>query len=94
MGQTQHYPPIPISIPIYEDRICRCIGVLQQLQTLLSDDATLDDVVRMLHNFEQEFGAQAQLESVIQRLVSRHVEQQVAHHQKKSAQRPSATQQH
>jgi len=72
MYQTQHYS----MAPVYEDDSCRCIGVLQQLQTLLSIDATLADVARMIRCFQQEFGVQEQLENVIQSLVSRVLKQQ------------------
>lgn len=74
MNQVQTY----LLTPVYEEGSCRCIGVLQQLQTLLGNDATLTDVVRVVQRFQHEFGAQAQLEQVIQSLVGRFLEQQIA----------------
>lgn len=65
-------------VPKYDDSFCRRIGVLQQLQLLLSETATLDDVAQLIHCFQQEFGVQEQLEDVIQHLVGSSLREQVA----------------
>ena len=63
--------------PYYPDKLCRSIGVLQQLQTLLGDDATLDDVAQVIRRLQREFGPQTQLENVIQFMVCLSLEKQV-----------------
>lgn len=65
-------------MPKYNDYFCRSIGVLQQLQTLLSKTATLGDVAQLIHGFQQEFGVQEHLEDVIQHLVRSSLEEQIA----------------
>ena len=75
MDQTQEY----VLTPRYEDDLCRSIGVLQQLQMLVSNNATLDDVAQVVQSFQQKFGVQEQLESVIQCLVSQSLGEQMAH---------------
>lgn len=74
MYQEQNYA-LP---PRYETVLCRGIGVLQHIQTLLSTDATLNDVARLVQGLQQEFGAQEQLEDVIQTLVSRSLKEQLS----------------
>lgn len=66
-------------MPRYEDHFRQRIGVLQQLQILLSNDATLGDVAQLIQCFQQEFGVQEQLEYVIQRLVGCSLEEQITH---------------
>lgn len=73
MYQTQQYSVIPV----YWDDSRRSVGVLQHLQTLLKNGATLADVAQMIRHFQQEFGPQAPLEQVIQSLVSRSLKEQI-----------------
>lgn len=73
MYQTQHYSVIPI----YWDDSSRSVGVLQQLQILLRNDATLADIAQVIQNFQREFGAQESLENVIQSLVGRSLKKQI-----------------
>lgn len=54
----------------------RYIGVLQQLQQLLYHDATLRDIEQVVQGLLQEFGGQQSLETVIQHLVSRSLQEQ------------------
>lgn len=86
MHQAQKYS----LIPMYQDTFSRCIGVLQQFQKLLSNDATLDDIAQLVQSLQQEFGTQEQLECVIQTLVSRSLEEQLAHRQNRSRREPAA----
>lgn len=62
---------------VYRDDFSRSIGVLQHLQTLLKNDATLADVAQMIQSFQHEFGVQELLENVIQSLVSRTLQNQI-----------------
>lgn len=74
-AQPTGYLSIP---PLYADQLTRTIGVLQQLQVLVADDAaTLGDVSHIFLAIQQEFGAHTSLEQVIQALVGRHLAQQI-----------------
>lgn len=64
-------------IPAYWDNLSRSAGVLQNLQTLLKNNATLADVAQMIQHFQRDFGPQAPLEQVIQSLVSRSLKEQI-----------------
>lgn len=74
MYHTQDYS----QAPCYYDAVCQRVGVLQHLQTLLSIDATLSDVARVVQDFQQEFGPQEQLEHVIQSMVGSSLRTQIA----------------
>ncbi len=74
MYQEQNYSVAPR----YENILCRRIGVLQQVQTLLRNDATLNDVAQLVQSLQQEFGIQEPLEHVIQFLVSRSLREQLS----------------
>ena len=66
--------------PVYHSNLTRTIGVLQQLQVLCStqgNDASLADVIGVVHNMQREFGEDSQLENVIQTLVGQHLNQQL-----------------
>lgn len=69
--------------PRYETILCRRIGVLQQVQTLLSNEATLNDVAQLIRSLQQEFGVQEHLEQVIQFLVSRSLKEQLSRREQK-----------
>lgn len=72
---SAEYLSIP---PMYAEQLTRTIGVLQQLQVLIANDAaTLDDVSHLVQAIQREFGAHTSLEQVIQSLVGRHLAQQV-----------------
>ncbi len=71
--------------PRYENTISRHIGVLQQVQTLLHNDATLNDVAQLIQSLQQEFGIQEPLEHVIQFLVSRSLKEQLSQRESKVA---------
>jgi len=79
MYQEQSYS----QAPRYENILCRHIGVLQQVQMLLSDDATLEDVVQLIYGLQREFGMQERLEHVIQFLVSRALQEQISQREEK-----------
>lgn len=66
--------------PDYRSDLTRTIGVLQQLQVLCAGqyDASLADVIRVVHTMQHDFGEDAQLESVIQVLVGQHLAPQLA----------------
>lgn len=66
--------------PVYSSDLERTIGVLQQLQKLVAapGTASLTDVVQIIRDIQREFGADSQLEHVIQVLVSRHLAPQLA----------------
>ncbi len=74
--------------PVYHSNLTRAIGVLQQLQILCAtqgNDASLADVIGVVHDIQREFGEDSQLENVIQTLVGQHLRQQLitrrpAHH--------------
>lgn len=70
--------------PQYADGPNRQLGVLQQLQTLLNDHATLSDVMQLIQSFQQEFGVYEQLENVIQLLVGRYLEKQLVQRKNQS----------
>lgn len=74
MYQTQDYS----LAPFYGESAHQCMGVLQHLQTLLSTDATLADIVHLVQTFQHEFGPQAPLENVIQTLAGRFLAAQVS----------------
>lgn len=86
MHQAQKYS----LIPTYRDTSSRCIGVLQQFQKLMSNEATLEDVAQLIQNLQQEFGTQEELECVIQTLVSRSLEEQLARRQNRPRREPTA----
>lgn len=71
-------------IPHYADGLSRQLGVLQHLQTLLNNHATLSDVAELVQSFQQEFGVYEQLERVIQLLASRCLEQQLIQRKNRS----------
>lgn len=79
MYQKQSYSVAPR----YENTLSRRIGVLQQVQTLLHNDATLNDVAQLVQSLQQEFGMQEQLEHVIQFLVGRSLKEQLSQRQPK-----------
>ncbi len=56
----------------------QCIAVLRELQALLGTQATLDDILSIVHDVENEFGSQTHLETAIQSLVGQNLEQQIA----------------
>jgi len=60
--------------------LARTIGVLQQLQVLCAaqGDASLADVIQVVHGMQHTYGKDSQLEEVIQSLVSQHLNQQHA----------------
>jgi hypothetical protein len=64
--------------PVYESDLTKTIGVLQQLQVLCAAqrDTSLADVIRIVGDMQRDFGADCQLESVIQALVGQHLSQQ------------------
>jgi hypothetical protein len=66
--------------PAYTFELARTLGVLQQLQVLLGGyaTATLEDISSAIAGIQAEFGAQADLEGVIQQLVTRHLAEQYA----------------
>ena len=66
--------------PVYQSDLTRTIGVLQQLQVLCAGqyDASLADVIQAVRDVQRDFGEDAQLESVIQSLVGRHLAPQLA----------------
>ena len=61
------------------------IQVLQQLQRLLTTEATLADVTDLLVCVESDYGAESLLEDVIQRLVGEYLALQIE--QRKSTRR-------
>ncbi len=65
-------------IPGTLDRFAVTIRVLQQLQRLLPQSATLSDVADILACVETEFDAETRLEDVIQSLVGEHLAAQIA----------------
>ena len=70
------------------DQLCYLnhqIQTLQQLQRLLTTEATLADVSNLLARVEADYGAESLLEDVIQRLVSQHLALQLE--RRKSARR-------
>jgi hypothetical protein len=73
-------PALSPDAPLYTDELSRTIGALQHLQVLLAGDpdATLADVSALVSAMQQEFGASASLEHVIQALVGRHLARQIA----------------
>ena len=70
--------------PRYADGSSRQLGVLQHLQTLLDDHATLSDVAQLVQSFQQEFGVYEQLERVIQLLAGRCLEKQLVQRKNRS----------
>ncbi len=76
MTMMQHQPQS--TAPVYTDEVSRIVGVMQHLQCLLAENATLTDVSNLVGNMQQEFGSQERLETVIQALVGRHLAAQVA----------------
>jgi hypothetical protein len=72
---TSHHLP-----PVYLDDLTRTIGILQQLQILCTSvqgDVSLDDVIQVVRQLQNEFGERSQLEQVIQRLVGKHLNRQL-----------------
>lgn len=65
--------------PVYLTDTDRMLGVLQQIQRLLSASGAprLSDVARLVLSMQHEFGTDASLESVIQSLAGRHLKRQV-----------------
>lgn len=59
------------------DQLSYQIQVLQQLQRLLTTEATLADVTALLASVEANYGAECLLEDVIQRLVTEHLTLQI-----------------
>lgn len=78
MYQEQQQRERSMLSPDFNKNLVQCITVLQELQTLLGMQATLDDVLHIVQNIENEFGRQTQRETAIQSLVGRHLEQQLA----------------
>lgn len=80
MMQQVHTGPLVIVPPVYTDDLSRMIGVLQQLQYLMSTwtDPTLADVAILLQGIQQDFGPGESLENIIQALVGRHLSSQMA----------------
>jgi hypothetical protein len=64
--------------PLVHDGLTRKIGMLQQLQVLLSTEATLGDAARQILQLQEEFGPRTSLEDVIQALVGQHLTRQIA----------------
>ena len=66
--------------PVYQSDLTRTIGVLQRLQRLIAapEDASLADVIQVVHDMQHQYGENYQLEQVIQTLVGRHIGQQIA----------------
>ena len=59
------------------DQLNYQIQVLQQLQRLLTTEATLADVTTLLTCVEADYGAESLLEDVIQHLVGEHLALQI-----------------
>ncbi len=64
--------------PAYRSDVTRIIGILQQLQSLCTYDASIDEVIATLQDLQREFGEDCQLESIIQRLVGQQLAPQLA----------------
>jgi hypothetical protein len=66
--------------PVYQSDLTKTIGVLQQLQTLVAapGEASLADVIQIVRDMQYQYGADSQLEHVIQLLVGKHLGQQIA----------------
>ena len=80
MMQQVHTGSLTMLPPVCLDDLSRKIGVLQQLQVLMSTwtDPTLADVVRLVQDIQQDFGPDESLENVIQALVGRHLASQIS----------------
>ncbi len=81
MTYLQFAPPEHFSLsPTYLSDLERTIGVLQQLQVLYSaqGDVSLATVVLSMQQLQREFGPQESLEQVIQSLVAKQLDQQLA----------------
>lgn len=63
------------------NRLSSQIQVLQQLQRLLTNEATLADVTALLILVEVNYGAETRLEEVIQCLVAEHLALQIEQRQ-------------
>ena len=67
-------------VPVYQSDLTRTIGVLQQLQRLVTTpgEASLADVIQVVREMQHQYGEDSQLEQVIQALVGQHLGQQIA----------------